>query len=224
MTRALRSRVPLLTRVLAVLVTAGAVLLGLAATGSAATYVPITGAGSTWQYPAIHSWLDALDQYGLSGNYSPNGSQSGLTDFEGGAADWAASEFPYGTPGLGEQAPARGYAYVPDTADAVTLMYNLTINGQRVTSLRLSGATIAGIFTGAITKWNDPQIAADNPGLAMPATPITPVVRSDQSGDTEAFTKWLAATQGPPGTPTARKLASAPATRTPVTRCSAARR
>ena len=55
-------------------------------------------------------------------------------------------------------------------------MYNLLINGRRVTNLRLSGAVIAGIFTNQITMWNDPEITADNPGLTLPATPIIPVV------------------------------------------------
>jgi phosphate transport system substrate-binding protein len=102
--------------------------------------------------------------------------------------DWAAPEFPYGMQGINEPPPARGYACVPDTADATALEYNLTINGQQVTNLRLSGVTIEAIFIGAVTWWNDPLIEADNPGLAMPATLITPVVRSDQSGDTLAFT------------------------------------
>ena len=61
-------------------------------------------------------------------------------------------------------------------------MYNLKINGQRVTNLRLSGENVAKIFTGAITSWNDAAIKADNPGLALPARKIVPVVRSDGSG------------------------------------------
>ena len=90
--------------------------------------------------------------------------------------------------------PARGFTYLPDVAGAVTFGYHLTINGQRVTNLRLSGATVAGIFTNTITMWNDPAIAADNPGLALPALRITPVVRSDGSGATWNFTQWMVAT------------------------------
>lgn len=88
-----------------------------------------------------------------------------------------------------------GYTYVPDTAGAVTFAYNLSVNGQRLTGLRLSGATIAAIFTDKITMWNDPMIAADNPGVALPAIGITPVVRTDGSGVTWNFTQWMAATQ-----------------------------
>jgi phosphate transport system substrate-binding protein len=60
-----------------------------------------------------------------------------------------------------------------------------------VTNLRLSGQTIAKIFTGKITKWNDPEIQADNPALAMPNEPITPVIRSDGSGTSAQFTLWM---------------------------------
>jgi len=61
-------------------------------------------------------------------------------------------------------------------------MYNLKINGQRVTNLRLSGENVSKIFTSAITSWDDPALVADNPGLVMPKRKIVPVVRSDGSG------------------------------------------
>jgi phosphate transport system substrate-binding protein len=70
-------------------------------------------------------------------------------------------------------------------------VYHLTIGGQQVTNLRLSGASIAGIFTNKITMWNDPAIAADNPGLTLPAEPIIPVVRSDSDGGTARTTRCL---------------------------------
>jgi len=93
------------------------------------------------------------------------------TFFAGGQADWAASEIPYGVvDGANtDSPPSRGFVYVPDVAGGTTLMYNLQIGGKRVTNLRLSGATIAGIFTNKITMWNDPAIVADNPGLTLPA-------------------------------------------------------
>ena len=71
---------------------------------------------------------------------------------------------------------------MPITAGGTVFMYNLMINGQRVTNLRLSGQNIAKIFTGAITNWSNPAIAADNPGLHLPNEPIVPVVRSDGAG------------------------------------------
>jgi ABC-type phosphate transport system substrate-binding protein len=95
-------------------------------------------------------------------------------------------------------------------------MYNLNINGRRVVNLRLRGANIAGIFTNKITRWNDPRIKEDNPQLALPATPIIPVVRADGSGATAQFTQWLLKTQG-----TAWKAYCAVVGRNPCTQTSA---
>jgi len=164
----------------------------------AATFVPISGAGSTWSANAFSAWVTNVASSGMKVNYQPVGSTSGRTEFGDGTADWAASEIPYGVRDGNnlDPPPARGFTYMPDTAGAVAFMYNLHIGGQRVTSLRLSGAVIAGIFTNKITMWNDPQIAADNPGLTLPAEPIVPVVRTDGSGATWQFTQWMTATQG----------------------------
>jgi ABC-type phosphate transport system substrate-binding protein len=74
-------------------------------------------------------------------------------------------------------------------------MYNLKINGQRVTNLRPSGENIAKIH-GGITSWDDPAIAADNPGLTLPAKQVVPVVRSDGSGSTAQFSIWMIKQQG----------------------------
>jgi phosphate ABC transporter phosphate-binding protein len=171
-------------------------MIAPAQSASAATFMPITGAGSTWSYPAIHAWINAEVQNGMVINYSPNGSNSGRDFFAGGQADWAASEIPYGVvdgPNT-DPPPARGFTYVPDTAGAVAFMYNLQVNGQRVTNLRLSGKTIADIFTNKVTYWDDPEIKADNPQLGLPHLQITPVVRTDGSGATANFTQWMLAT------------------------------
>jgi phosphate ABC transporter phosphate-binding protein len=182
---------------------AAAALLGLCASilapqpAFAASYVPISGAGSTWSYNAIHAWITDVAQFGMTINYADVGSTTGRSDFAQGTVDWAASEIPYGVQdGTNyDPPPARGYAYMPDTAGGTTFMYNLMIGTQRVTNLRLSGAVIAGIFTNQITMWNDPKIAADNPGLTLPAIRIIPVVRSDGSGATADFTQWMLATE-----------------------------
>jgi len=71
----------------------------------------------------------------------------------------------------------------------------VSVNGQRLTSLRLSGPTIAKIFTRTVTVWNDPAIQAYNPGMTLPAESITPVVRGDGSGTTETFTHWMSVQQ-----------------------------
>jgi ABC-type phosphate transport system substrate-binding protein len=81
---------------------------------------------------------------------------------------------------------------MPIVAGGTSFMYNLKIGNRRVTNLRLSGETIAKIFTQQITNWGDQAIKDDNPGLALPARKIVPVVRSDGSGTTAQFTSWMA--------------------------------
>ncbi|HEY4024276.1 MAG TPA: phosphate ABC transporter substrate-binding protein PstS [Pseudonocardiaceae bacterium] len=181
----------------AALGTALLALLLTAPPAAAAAYVPISGAGSTWSFNALDAWRRNVVQYGLDVSYKGVGSTTGRNEFKDGTVDFAASDIPYGVQDGNnyDPPPARGFAYMPDTAGGTTFMYNLNIGGQRVTNLRLSGAVIAGIFTGVITRWNDPAIARDNPGLTMPAIQIIPVVRSDGSGATAQFTQWMLATQ-----------------------------
>lgn len=188
------------------LMTAGAVALTALCAGilaapqaaSAASLTPIVGLGSTWAQPAIHQSAVAVRQADIVVNYEGVGSTAGRAAFADGLADFGASEIPYGVhDGVNTDNPptTRGFAYMPDAAGGIALMYNLSINGKQVTNLRLSGAVIARIFTNQITTWNDPAIVADNPGLDLPATPIIPVVRTDGSGATWQFTQWMQATQ-----------------------------
>jgi phosphate ABC transporter phosphate-binding protein len=187
-----------------------------ASAAPAATYVPISGAGSTWSYNAIHAWVTNVAQYGMVVNYAAVGSTSGRQQFAQGTVDWGASEIPYGVRDGNnyDPPPARGYAYMPDTAGGTTFMYNLKIGTTRVTNLRLSGAAIAGIFTGVITQWNNPIIAKDNPGLTLPAIKIVPVVRSDGSGATAEFTQWIVATEGSYWSAYCAKVGRSPCTQT----------
>jgi phosphate ABC transporter phosphate-binding protein len=182
----------------------------------AASYVPISGAGSTWSFNAINDWTQNVSQFGMKVNYQPVGSTSGRQEFANGTTDWGASEIPYGVrDGTNyDPPPTRGYAYMPDTAGGTTFMYNLKIGATRVTNLRLSGKAIAGIFTGVITRWNDPIIAADNPGLTLPALQIVPVVRSDGSGATAEFTQWMLATEPSSWNAYCAKVGRSPCTQT----------
>jgi len=156
-------------------------------------YVPISGAGSTWSQNALDQWRRNVTQYGMQINYQGTGSSDGRNQFRNGTVDFAVTEIPYGLSdaGVTDTPPTRKFAYMPIVAGGTAFMYNLTIGGQRVTNLRLSGDTLAGIFTGNITRWDDPKIQADNPALAMPARAIVPVVRSDGSGTTAQLTTWL---------------------------------
>ena len=185
---------PLATAVAALFVA----LLASMTPASASVPAPISGAGSTWSYNALHDWITNVAQFGLTVNYAPVGSTAGRTDFRNGTVDFAASDIPYGVPdgSNSDPQPTRGYAYLPLTAGGLAFVYHLSIGGQRATSLRLSGAVLAGIFTNTITQWNDPAIALDNPGLTLPAEPIVPVVQSDSSGESAQFTQWMIATQG----------------------------
>jgi len=210
-----RSAVLVLAAIAAVCSTVVPGILAVQA-NAAASYVPISGAGSTWSYNAIHAWVTNVAQYGMVVNYASVGSTSGRTEFKQGVVDWGASEIPYGVRDGNnfDPPPARGYAYMPDTAGGTTFMYNLYIGTQRVTNLRLSGANVAGIFTGVITKWNDPRIARDNPDLRLPAISIVPVYRSDGSGATAEFTQWMLATQGSYWQAYCRKVGRSPCTQT----------
>ncbi|MFN8028509.1 MAG: phosphate ABC transporter substrate-binding protein PstS [Acidimicrobiia bacterium] len=180
--------------VVAVVVAGGAASTGLAAADS---YVPISGAGSTWSYNAIEQWRKNVNQYGLRVNYASTGSSDGRNQFRQGTVDFAVSEIPYGLKDAGvvDAPPTRKYAYMPIVAGGTSFMYNLRIGGKRVTSLRLSSSTITKIFTGVITSWSDKEIKAENPGLVLPARRIVPVVRGDGSGTTAQFSAYMASEQ-----------------------------
>jgi phosphate ABC transporter phosphate-binding protein len=128
-------------------------------------------------------------------DYQASGSSDGRNQFRNGTVDFAVSEIPYGLKdgNVVDPLPSRPFAYMPIVAGGTAFMYNLKIGPNRVTQLRLSGETIAKIFTGVITKWDDAAIKADNPGLTLPPIKVVPVVRSDGSGTTAQFTAWLAA-------------------------------
>lgn len=159
------------------------------------SYQRITGEGSSWAATAIDTMRTNVAQFGISVDYAATGSSTGRKSFLNGTVDFAASDIPFQfapEDGSAPENPAPdSYVYIPVTAGGTAFVYNLVINGKQVTNLRLSGENVAKIFTGAITAWNDPAIAADNPGLSLPGRAIVPVVRSDGSGSTAQFTKWM---------------------------------
>ncbi|MFF3560610.1 phosphate ABC transporter substrate-binding protein PstS [Streptomyces sp. NPDC002574] len=161
-----------------------------------AGYTPISGAGSTWAENAVDEWRRGVNQYGMRVSYSGTGSSDGRRQFLNGQVDFAVSDIPFQTKptdGSAAENPAKGtYAYMPIVAGGTVFMYHLTINGKRVTNLRLSGDVVTKIFTRAVSYWDDTSIAADNPGVKLPHRSIIPVVRSDGSGSTAQFTMWMA--------------------------------
>ncbi len=163
---------------------------------SAANYVAISGSGSSWSAVALDQWQQDLRPNGLVINYNPDGSAAGRGDYMANQDDFAGSDPPFRNGhdqlgGTGAERPNQGYSYIPDTAGGTAFMYHIEVAGHLVTNLRLSGATIMKIFTGQITNWDDKQITKDY-GAQLPSLPITPVIRSDGSGATFFFTRWMA--------------------------------
>ncbi|MEV7418858.1 phosphate ABC transporter substrate-binding protein PstS [Streptomyces sp. NPDC089919] len=190
------ARASSLTAALLMVVTA--LLTGHATPAHADSYSRISGAGSTWSQNALDQWRRNVTQYGMTVNYAGTGSSDGREQFRSGTVDFAVSEVPYGLTEFGrtDYPPERGYAYMPIVAGGTSFMYNLKIGGRKVTNLRLSGEVLTKIFTGRITRWNDPAVKADNPGLDLPARKVVPVVRSDGSGTTAQFSTWMSKEHG----------------------------
>ena len=118
--------------------------------------------------------------------YNAVGSGTGKKEFGQGLTDFAGTD---STVKDDDGVPAGSFLYVPTVAGPITVSYNLS----GVDKLQLSPETLANIFQAKITKWNDPAIAKDNPGASLPDTAITVAHRSDGSGTTSNFTKYLTA-------------------------------
>jgi phosphate transport system substrate-binding protein len=152
----------------------------------------IKAQGSTAQANAMSQWSKDY-QTACSGaniEYTANGSGAGQQAFISGTADFAGSDSALGAADQ-TKADARcksGPAiHLPMVVGPIAVVYKVS----GVTSLQLKPATLAKIFAGKVTTWNDPTIAADNPGVTLPSTKILSVHRSDSSGTTDNFTKYL---------------------------------
>ncbi|MEV7429669.1 MULTISPECIES: phosphate ABC transporter substrate-binding protein PstS [unclassified Nocardioides] len=160
----------------------------------AAAYAQIEGTGSTWSELIVQQWISDVDANGMKVVYTGGGSSKGRKDFSQDSTDFAISEIPYqgvDEAGNADTSGGREFAYLPIVAGGTAFTYQLKVGNELVRNLRLSGETLAKIFTNQITNWNDPAIAKDNNGRAFPSLPITPVVRSDGSGTTAQFTTWM---------------------------------
>jgi phosphate transport system substrate-binding protein len=166
-----------------------ALLLGASACGGAGSQEQsdsLTGAGSSLLAPLVSSWAAHYQKRtGVEVGYSSAGSGAGIQAIIIGEVDFGASEAPLSAD---QKRAAEGVLQIPWGLTATVLAYN-TKGVAR--GLKLSGPVIADIFLGKITRWDDPSIAHLNPGVALPATDITPVFRSDSSGDTYALTEYL---------------------------------
>jgi phosphate transport system substrate-binding protein len=159
--------------------------------GGAALSGTISGAGASSQQAAMQAWIAGFTGANPDAtvNYDPAGSGAGRTQFLSGGVAFAGSDAYLKADELtkAQQRCAGDVVEVPAYVSPIAVVYNL----QGVTDLQLAPATVAGIFSGKITNWNAPEIAADNPGKTLPDQAITPVHRSDESGTTQNFTDYL---------------------------------
>jgi ABC-type phosphate transport system substrate-binding protein len=196
--RADRLRSVRATAVLAVTALLGLLTFGPAQAAQATTYVPLTGDGSTYAYPALNQWATDLAPAGERITYTPNGSATGRQHYLGNVVDFAGSDIAFITsanpdPFGGVDTPYTintAYSYIPDVGGGLSFLYNLQVGGHRITNLRLSGKTLAEIFTGHIKNWDDPAITHDY-GAPLPNIPITVVTRSDGAGESYFLSRWL---------------------------------
>src|SRR5438132_1885834 len=157
-----------------------------AAIGYGAQAAEISGAGATFPYPIYAKWAEAYSaKTGLKVNYQSIGSGGGIAQIKARTVDFGASDMPL-KPAELEQA---GLAQFPPVIGGEVMVVNLP--GIQAGQMTLDGPTIADIYLGKITKWNDPAIAKLNPGLKLPDTAIAVVHRSDGSGTTFIFTNYL---------------------------------
>ena len=160
-----------------------ALLLGTAASAQG---LLINGAGATFPAPLYQKWFSEYNKLNpnIKFNYQPIGSGGGIQQFTAGTVDFGASDAPMKDDQI---AKAPDVVHIPTVLGAVVVVYNV----PGVKNLRLSGETLANVFLGKITKWSDPAIAADNPGVKMPDQAIVVARRSDGSGTNAIFTDYL---------------------------------
>jgi phosphate transport system substrate-binding protein len=161
--------------------------------GSPAASIHLIGAGSTFAEPFLATTLTAYSKINpIAVTYNALGSGTGITDFEDNKVDFGVSDVPMNTV---DQAVAEsngsGVLQLPILLGGVAISYNLNLPSG--TQLQLNGPTLAAIYLGQITNWDDPAIANLNPRVKLPSLPITVVHRSDGSGTTYIFTNYLSA-------------------------------
>jgi len=173
----------------------------------------VTGSGSSFAFPIIDAWRTVYGgaQPNVQVNYESKGSGTGKTNLKNGDDLFAGSDSPLSA---SDRAAYPTILTFPESLGPIAVVYNVP---GAPDGLKLDGETIGKMYTGAITKWNDPAIAAANPGASLPATTITAVYRSDSSGTTFVFTDFLGK-----ASPTWAATMGAAATQTPKWNQSAA--
>jgi phosphate transport system substrate-binding protein len=156
------------------------------------TPTTITETGSTLLYPLMGTWTEAYQKQFVTGKNPTvtietggTGSGTGVTDAATGTVDIGASDAYLSS---SQKASYPNLLNIAVAISAQQIDYN--VPGIK-SGLKLDGAVLAGMYTGKITKWNNPAIAALNPGVSLPATPVVPLHRADSSGDTFLFTSYM---------------------------------
>lgn len=157
----------------------------------------LSGAGASSQESAMNAWIAGFQTANpdVSIAYDPIGSGGGRTQFLTGGTQFGGTDSAFKDEEIAQAADrcySGEHAELPLYISPFAVIFNL----DGIDSLNMSPATIAGIFNQQITSWDDPAIVAENPDVDLPALDITPVNRSDESGTTENFTDYLAATAG----------------------------
>src|SRR6201746_148982 len=162
------------------------VAAGLVAASTQAFAADITGAGATFPFPVYSKWADAYKKETGNGlNYQSIGSGAGIKQIQAKTVTFGATDAPLKP----EQLEKDGLVQWPMVMGAIVPVVN--IEGIKPGDLVFDGETLAKIYLGSITKWNDPAIAKLNPKLKLPTDAITVVRRSDGSGTTFNFTDYL---------------------------------
>lgn len=160
--------------------------LAVASLATPAAAAELTGAGATFPFPIYAKWAEAYNkETGNRMNYQSIGSSGGIRQIRAKTVDFGATDAPL----KGEELQKDGFVQFPSVMGGVVPVINL--QGVSAGQLKLTGETLADIYNGKITKWNDPKIAQINAGLKLPDATITPVYRSDGSGTTSIFTTYL---------------------------------
>ncbi len=147
----------------------------------------LVGAGSTLVAPLVAKWsTDYQQRSGVTVTYGSIGSGGGIAQITARTVDFGASDAPLSPD---QASSCKGCLQVPWALGATVPAYKVKGVPNR---LKLSGPVLADIFLGKVAEWNDPEIARLNPGVQLPATRVVPVYRSDGSGDTYAFSDFLA--------------------------------
>jgi phosphate transport system substrate-binding protein len=156
------------------------------ALAGAAEATDISGAGATFPYPVYSKWADAYKQQtGVGLNYQSIGSGGGIKQIKAKTVTFGASDMPLEPRDLQE----AGLVQFPMIIGGVVPVVN--VKGVQGGQMLLDGTTLAAIYLGEITRWNDGRIRKLNPGLALPATAIAPIYRSDGSGTNFLFSTYL---------------------------------